>query len=80
MNPNAIAKDERLAFSVATPDTWFYGLGILDPRSGKLQKIPTNFTGDLLSPGWLGDGRILASGWPIRSALWRFHPTAGTDR
>ncbi len=80
MNPNAIAKDGRLVLSVATPDSWFYGAGILDPRSGKLERIPLNFTGDFLSPGWLDDGRILSSAWPLRSALWRFHPSTSAGR
>jgi eukaryotic-like serine/threonine-protein kinase len=80
MNPNAMAKDGRLVLSVAMPDSWFYGAGILDPRSGKLERIPLNFTGDLLSPGWLDDGRILSSGWPLRSTLWRFHPVANGEK
>ncbi len=76
VNPNAVGKDGRILFSVAVPDSWFYGIGILDPRTGKLQKVPSNFIGDHLSPGWLPDGRILMSGWPMHSKLWRFHPAA----
>jgi dipeptidyl aminopeptidase/acylaminoacyl peptidase len=76
IGPNAIGKDGRVLLSVATPDSWFYGAAILDPRGGKLERIPINFTGDLLSPGWLDDGRVLTSGWPLKATLWRFHPTA----
>ncbi len=74
VNPNAVGKDGRVLLSIASPDSWFYGIGILDPRTGKLQKIPSTFVGDHLSPGWLPDGRILLSGWPMHSKLWRFHP------
>jgi tRNA A-37 threonylcarbamoyl transferase component Bud32 len=75
--PNAIGKDGRVVLSVAMADSWFYGIGILDPRSGKLGRVPLNFTGDLLVPAWLDDGRILTSGWPLKATLWRFHPAAG---
>ncbi|MHB8656277.1 MAG: protein kinase domain-containing protein [Terriglobia bacterium] len=73
---NAIRKDGRALVSLATPDNWFYGAGILDLRSGKLNRIPLNFTGDLLGLGWQDDGRILATGWPLKSTLWRFRPGA----
>jgi len=77
LGPNAVGKDGRVVLSVAMADAWFYGVGILDPRSGKLGRIPVNFTGDLLAPGWQDDGRILTSGWPLKISLWRFHPTEG---
>jgi hypothetical protein len=76
IGPNAIGKDGRVLLAIATPDAWFYGAGILDPRGGRLERIPINFTGDLLSPGWLDDGRVLTSGWPLKATLWRFHPAA----
>ncbi len=72
MGPNAVGRDGRVVVSVASADYWFYGTGILDPRSGKLQRVPINFVGDLLGPGWQDDGRILTTGWPLKSSLWRF--------
>ena len=74
LSPNAIGKDGRVLLSVATPD--YYGAGILDPHSGKLERVPLRFTGDLLAPGWLDDGRVLSPGWPFRATLWRFRPAA----
>jgi len=71
---NAIGKDGRALLTIAAPDSWFYGAAILDPRSGKLDRIPLSFTGDLLGLGWQCDGRILTSGWPIKARLWRFRP------
>lgn len=76
ISPNAVGKDGRVLVAVASPDSWFYRAGILDPRIGKLTIIPINFAGDLLGSGWLEDGRILASGWPFKSTLWRFRPAA----
>lgn len=76
LDPNAIAKDGRVALSVASPDLWFYGAGILDPRSGKVTRIPLNFTGDIMDPGWQDDDHILSSGWPLKVTLWRFRPVA----
>jgi hypothetical protein len=53
---------------------------VLDPRSGKLERIPVNFTGDIVGPGWLRDGRILTSGWPLKSTLWRFRPSSDQEK
>lgn len=74
MSANAVGKDEKVLLSIATPDNWFYGGAVLDLRSGKLESIPLNFTGDILGSGWKDDGRILATGWPIKGRLWRFSP------
>ena len=79
LNPDAVAKDGRVLVSFASPDKWFYGAAILNPRSGKLTRIPVDFTGDLLSPGWLPDGSILSSAWPLKVTLWRFRPVGGKE-
>jgi len=80
LSPNAIGKDGRVVHSVAMADSWFYGTGILDPRSGKLERVPSSFAGDLLGPGWQDDGRILSSGWPLKATLWRFRPAASEKK
>ena len=74
LDPNAIAKDGRVALSVASPDLWFNGAAILDPRSGKVTKIPLDFTGDIMGPAWQDKDHILSSGWPLKVTLWRFRP------
>jgi hypothetical protein len=74
LSPSAIGKDGRMVVSITAPDSWFYGAGVLGPRTGRLERIPLHFTGDILGPGWLDDGRVLASGWPLRDTLWRFSP------
>jgi eukaryotic-like serine/threonine-protein kinase len=74
MGSDSIGKDGRALLSITTPDDWFYGAAVLDMRSGKLEKIPLIFTGDLIQMGWQTDGRIIANGWPTISKLWRFTP------
>jgi hypothetical protein len=36
---------------------------IVDPRSGKLDSVSLNFTGDVPAPEW-----------PLKARLWRFRP------
>jgi eukaryotic-like serine/threonine-protein kinase len=77
LSPDAVGKDGRILVTVTSPDSWFYGVGVLDPRAGKIERIPLNFAGDVFAPGWLPDGRIIAAGLPTNVTMWRFHPTAG---
>ena len=76
LSPNAVGNDGRVLVSVAAADSWFYRAAILNPQSGMLDRIPLNFDGDVLAPGWAGDGRIVSSGLPTKATLWRFHPAA----
>jgi serine/threonine-protein kinase len=69
-----IDRDLKPANVKLTPER---AVKILDPRSGKLERIPVSFTGDLLAPGWQDDGRVLTSGWPLKISLWRFHSSQG---
>jgi len=74
ISPNAIGKDGRVLLTVTAADSWFYAAAILDPRRGKVDRIPLNFTGDLTGTVWQSDGRILSAGWPQKATLWRFRP------
>ncbi len=75
LSPNAVGRDGRVLVTLAPPDSWFYLAGVFNPKSGEMKRIPLNFAGDNLSPGWLPDGRILAGGMPTKVSLWRFRPT-----
>lgn len=79
LSPQAVGKDGRVVISIAAVDTWNYRAGVLDPRSGKISRVRLNFSGDVLAPGWLKDGRILATGNPSSMTLWRFHPTSSRE-
>jgi eukaryotic-like serine/threonine-protein kinase len=75
LGSNAINKDGRLLVSVAPSDSWFFRLAILDLTTGKLTRVPLNYLGDIMTPGWASDGSILASAYPMRAHIWRFRPT-----
>jgi hypothetical protein len=74
LSPNAIGKDGRVLLTVASADSWFFGPALLDLQSGKVNRISLKFTGDVVAPEWLDDGRILAVGRPTKVTLWRFRP------
>jgi hypothetical protein len=68
-----VGKDGRIAVNVSSRDYWFWQPAVLDPETGKLEKTLTH-QGDVFSPGWTADGRIVAMTQPLRAALWRFRP------
>jgi len=70
----AVRKDGKILVPVLGVESWFIGLAILDPVTGKFTRVPLNYTGDLLTAVWANDGRILAFGQPIRAHIWRFRP------
>ena len=72
--PNAVALDGRVVFPVDTPDSWFEIAAVIDPATGRVEKVPLTFSGDIHGPGWTKDGRILATGLPTQSSIWRFRP------
>ncbi len=74
LSPNAVGKDGRIAFGVETADSWWDEPVILDPRTGKAEKLRVPYTGDIDTLGWSRDGHLLASGLPMRTSLWRFRP------
>jgi len=74
LGANALRKDGKLLIGVEAADSWFFNQAVLDVASGKLTRVPLNFTGDILYSGWTNDGRILAFGELMHSHIWRFRP------
>ena len=70
--PGAVGPDGRIAVTVAPSDSWFWSAGLLDPVTGKVEKIPVAFEGDVRFPTFAPDGSLRAVGVGTRSALWRF--------
>jgi hypothetical protein len=71
---NGVRKDGKILVEVLPKDSWFASLAVLDPATGKLTRVPLNYTGDLFLSAWGSDGRILAMGSPLKAHLWRFRP------
>ena len=67
---NAVDASGRMIVGIA-PVSWFYPVGILDPRTGELAKVWSDIEGDMWG-GWTDDGRVLAGSRESRSVLWRF--------
>ena len=69
---NSVSPDGRILVTANAPGRWFNIAAILDPKTGKVQGVATPYAGDMMSPGWSGDGRILTPAMPMRSQLWCF--------
>jgi len=75
LSSRAVRKDGRVVLTVSAKDSWFWQTAILDPETGKLEKVPALPEADTYIPCWTSDGRmILTVAVPIRSAIWRFRP------
>jgi hypothetical protein len=74
LGPSAIAADGRMAVRVSSPESWFWPIGILDPRSGQIDFIPDR-DADMLAPAWTADGDIVTTAMGFRSSIWRFRLT-----
>ena len=74
LGANGLRTDGKLLIGVTARDSWFFSAAVLDLASGKLTRLPVNFTGDILMYAWTNDGRILAFGQPMRAHIWRFRP------
>ena len=75
LGPDALNRDGKLLVSVAPRDSWFFSLGILSLATGTVTRVPLNYSGDIMTPGWASDGSVLATANPMRSHIWRFRPT-----
>ena len=68
----AVAPDGRILVQIIARDSWFFKPGLVDPRTGRLERIPLNYDGDALSPAWGPSGDVIAAGGPLVSSLLRF--------
>ena len=68
--------DGRLLVVLAPLDSWFFVPGILDTRTGRITRLPTDQAGShTRSLNWTPDGRILEVRESVRSTTsWRFQP------
>jgi hypothetical protein len=73
LSGNAIGQDGRIAVRVAPVDSWFWSAVIFDPATGRVQRVPGD-QGDMPSPGWASDGRLVTIASRVQGSLWRFRP------
>jgi hypothetical protein len=69
---NAVRRDGRLPVTLGPVDAWFTIPGMLDLRTGIVQRIPLSFEGDVFPSNWGRDGSVLGIGWEYRMGVWRF--------
>jgi eukaryotic-like serine/threonine-protein kinase len=70
----AIDRDGRALLPVTSRDSWFWGLALLGPKGGKLQRVPVDFLGEVYLANWGRDGKVLGMGYTLKSELWRLTP------
>ena len=62
----------RLVLPVGTADSWYWVPGILDLRTGRLERVPTTYATDFHFASWAPDGRIIGTGLGMSAYLWKF--------
>ena len=58
---------------IAPKESWFLPTGILDPRTGRIERAWPEINADM-NAGWTEDGRLIAIARFTNSSLWRFVP------
>ena len=69
--PNAVGKDGRILATLTWPGSWFGPVGLIDPKTGRVQVIRLGYDADM-SGGWSPDGKLVVVAKALRVGLWRF--------
>lgn len=69
---NSVDSKQRLVLETGSLDSFFSRPALWDAASQTLTAIPLAFAGDVRSPGWTPDGRILAVGSTFQSSVWHY--------
>jgi hypothetical protein len=70
---HAVARDGRIAVKIASNGSWYWALGILDARTGAIDKLAPDEHRDMFG-GFTATGSILLVSDPTLAGLWRFRP------
>jgi len=65
----------RLVLPVGSADSWYWVPGILDLKTGRLERVPVAHTTDFHYTAWAPDGRIIGTGLGMDGSLWKFERT-----
>ena len=79
LTSNAVGPDGRIVVHVALRSSWFWPVGVLDPRTGKVDLLPPGTSYDM-GGGWGPDGQVVYDAKGLQSALWRFRPVTGKEK
>src|SRR5262249_25619722 len=71
---DAVGPDGRIVLPVTVSDSWYWAPAVLDPRTGEVRRIPVPFSGDVPTPAWTSDGKVIAVSYALNASLWRFRP------
>jgi hypothetical protein len=74
LGPNAVRMDGKLAVAVGSKDSWFFSPAVLDPATGKVQKVPLRYDADIGSLSWNQKNEMVTGAFLMRGSLWRFRP------
>ena len=59
---------------LVVPDSWYWGAGVLDPKTGSVDPLAGGDQADMTGPGWDSEGRLVTAAYFFRSNIWRFTP------
>ena len=71
LHPAAVGPSGRVLVQVNEPHMWFYRMAAVDLKTGRLNRIPVDYDGDIWYPGWTPDGKIIATGVKYGFSLWQ---------
>jgi tRNA A-37 threonylcarbamoyl transferase component Bud32/WD40 repeat protein len=80
LSPTAVGRDGRILLHGGSMDTWNFRVGIVDPRTNRIEVVSLQFDGDPAVPGWTADGHIVSIGLQYRMNIWRFQRTSANKR
>jgi sugar lactone lactonase YvrE len=77
LSSRAIAADGRMVLPINVPDLWAWSVGLFDPVSQSIKRVPMlTPSGGLNSVAWTDDGQIVFTGVTWQSSIWRFRSVA----
>jgi hypothetical protein len=79
MPSNAIRADGAILMTANASDSWFWYTAVLNPGTGKAQRITLPSFLDAIYPGWTAEGKILTFGAQTHAAIWRLRPASTTE-
>jgi hypothetical protein len=79
LSSNAVGKDGRILAQQAPPSSWFWPLGLIDPRSGQAPLLQVGYDADMTG-GWASDGTLVIVSQALHATLLRSRPEASSPK